>query len=61
MRRDSGQKIISKNELWDKFKGVRVIMEIRMKNISGYFQDWRESKQERTRDKFYMKFEADRS
>lgn len=36
-------------------------MEIRMKNISGYFQDWRESKQERTRDKFYMKFEADRS
>lgn len=35
------KKVTSKNELWDKFKGVRVIMEIRMKSISDCFQDWK--------------------
>lgn len=38
----SGQKkVISKNELWDKFKGIRITMEIRMKSTSDHFQGWR--------------------
>lgn len=52
------RKVVSKNELWDKIKGVRVIMGIRMKNISDCFQSWR-FRTSRKGLKFYMKFEAD--
>lgn len=49
---------VSKNELWDKIKGVRIIMEIGMKSISDCFQGWR-FRTSRKGLKFYMKFEAD--
>lgn len=35
------KKAISKNKVWDKIKGVKVIMEIGMKSICDCFQGWR--------------------
>lgn len=51
-------KVVSKNELWDKIKGVRVTMEIGIKSTSDCFQGWR-FRTSRKGLKFYMKFEAD--